>query len=470
MTEARVAVGDILARKYRVERVLGQGNMGVVVAATHIDLGHPVALKMMLPDKEQTPELRERFLREARAAVRLKSQHVAKVLDVGTDENDMPYIAMEFLEGDDLLAILKKNGPLPFEAAVEYILQTCEAVGEAHAAGIVHRDLKPANMFLTRDVSGAPCIKVLDFGISKVMGAELALTQEAQSLGSPLYMSPEALGSAKNVDHRTDIWALGVCLYQLVAGKTPFHAPNMGELCGRILAGSPTPISEYRQDAPPGFESAILRCLERDRDRRYEHAAAFAHALAPFAPQRARMYVERIARVVGVDPAKLDTDLDPSDLQATMPLSARNRGSMASLPSAIGSSQPGLAMTNAAASSTNDAAGKKPGNPLPLMVGSAVAVVAIGGIVFMQMSNAPTPASAPAAASSPAMATTSPPLPAETAASAPAAAPTISASAVAAPAPTPAPPAPATAKATTTAKATVKTTKTSKTPDYDERQ
>lgn len=466
MTEARVAIGDLLARKYRVERVLGQGNMGVVVAATHIDLGHPVALKMMLPDKEQTAELRERFLREARAAVRLKSQHVAKVLDVGTDENDMPYIAMEFLEGDDLQAILKKNGPLPVEDAVEYVLQACEAVGEAHAAGIVHRDLKPANMFLTRDVSGAPCIKVLDFGISKVMGAELALTHETQSLGSPLYMSPEALGSAKNVDHRTDIWALGICLYQLVAGKTPFHALNMGELCGRILAGTPTPLAEHRPDAPAGLETVLFRCLERDRDRRIQHVAALAHALAPFAPKRARVYVERIARVVGVDPAKLDVELDPADLQATMPVSAKGRAPLASVPHAVGSSQPGLAMTNAAGS-LDDVAKQKRANHLPIIIGSAIAVVALGAGVFLQMSNASAPENARAAASNSSQIATNPPLP-ETAAPSVATIPVDSASATAAPAPK----APATAKAaaTATAKPTVKTSKTSKTPDYDERQ
>lgn len=398
--------------------------------------------------------------------MRLESQHVAKVLDVGTDENDMPYIAMEFLEGDDLQAILKKNGPLPVEDAVEYVLQACEAVGEAHAAGIVHRDLKPANMFLTRDVSGAPCIKVLDFGISKVMGAELALTHETQSLGSPLYMSPEALGSAKNVDNRTDIWALGISLYQLVAGKTPFHALNMGELCGRILAGTPTPLAEHRPDAPAGLETVIFHCLERDRDRRIQHVAALAHALAPFASARSRVYVERIARVVGVDPAKLDVELDPSDLQATMPVSAKGRAPLASVPNAVGSSQPGLAMTNAAAS-TDGPAFKKPTNPLPIIVGSAVAVVAIGAVVFLQMSNTPAPEDAPAPASSSSTAATNPLLP-ENAAPSVATKPVDSAS-TAAPA-APAPKAPATAKATATTKPTVKTSKTSKTPDYDERQ
>lgn len=375
MTDLRIRAGDILARKYRVERVLGEGGMGVVVAAVHVDLGHPVALKMMLPDKEHTPEMRERFLREARAAVRLKSQHVAKVLDVGTDEHDLPFIAMEYLDGKDLHETLKKQGPLSFESATEYVLQACEAVGEAHAAGIVHRDLKPANMFLTRDVSGAPCVKVLDFGISKLMGAELALTQETQALGSPLYMSPEAMGSAKNVDARTDIWALGIILFQLVAGRTPFHASTMAQLCTRVLTDAPTPLAEYRQDAPPGFEAVIHKCLQRNRDDRYANLAEFALALAPFAPARARMYVERIARIMGVDLAALG--LDPSELQATMPLSSRARPVLPSVPAAGATSQAAVVMPSSSGIVGMDAPAK-PKNYAPIIVGAALAVIVPG--------------------------------------------------------------------------------------------
>jgi serine/threonine protein kinase len=296
--DAPVSPGDILAGKYRVERILGAGNMGVVVAATNLALEQLVALKFMLPGKTQGPQQQERFLREARAAARLKSQHVAHVLDMGTLENGAPFAVMEFLEGQDLSALLEERGPRPVDEAVEYILQTCEAMGEAHAAGIVHRDLKPANLFLTQDVSGAPCVKVLDFGISKLAGA-LTLTQDTQTLGSPLYMSPEQMNAAKHVDARSDIWALGVVLYQLLANHPPFDADSMQELCVRVFLGQPTPLRQYRQDVPPELEAVILRCLEKDLDRRWPNVAELAAALAPYAPVRARVYAERVTRVLG---------------------------------------------------------------------------------------------------------------------------------------------------------------------------
>jgi serine/threonine-protein kinase len=299
MSDAPVHPGDLLARKYRVERVLGAGAMGVIVAATHLDLGQRVALKFMRSDKAEAREQRERFLREARAAGRLKSQHVARVLDVGTLEDETPYIVMELLEGQDLGALLKARGPLPFEEAALYVLQACEAVGEAHAAGIVHRDLKPANLFRAEDIDGAACIKVLDFGISKLAGADFALTHEGAMLGSPLYMSPEQMSSSNSVDARSDLWSLGVLLYQLVAGFTPFHASSLAHLCSRVLAEEPTPLRAYRNDAPPGFEAVVLRCLKRDRELRFPDVAAFAAALAPYAPEDARVYGRRVARAMG---------------------------------------------------------------------------------------------------------------------------------------------------------------------------
>lgn len=462
MTDLRISAGDILARKYRVDRVLGEGGMGVVVAAIHVDLGHHVALKMMLPDKEHTPEMRERFLREARAVVRLKSQHVAKVLDVGTDEQDLPFIAMEYLEGKDLHETIKKQGPLSFEDAAEYVLQACEAVGEAHAAGIVHRDLKPANMFLTRDVSGAPCVKVLDFGISKLIGAELALTQETQALGSPLYMSPEALGSAKNVDARTDIWALGIILFHLVAGRTPFHEATMAQLCTRILTSPPTPLDEYRQDAPGGFEAVIHRCLQRNRDDRYANVAELAHALAPFAPVRARVYVERIARIMGVDLATLGQD--PSELLATMPLSSKARPALPSLPVAGSTSQAGVVVPAASAVVEMDRPAK-PKNNLLLIVGAALAILIPGIFLATQFldgtpanSNAAPSASTLVVAPVPSQPTSSPTTSASANASV-SAAPIVNATQTTVP-----------AKSTAPSKPTTRPTAKSKVPDYDERQ
>lgn len=299
MPALRMLPGDVLARKYRVERVLGKGGMGIVVAARHLELGQLVAIKQLVAGDDLDKEQRERFLREARAAVQLKSHHVARVLDVGTDDEGAPYMVMEFLEGQDLLGTLKARGSLPIPEAAEYIMQACEAVGEAHAAGIVHRDLKPANLFLTHDVGGAPCIKVLDFGVSKLVGSDIALTHESQMLGSPLYMSPEHMSAPSSVDGRTDVWALGVILYQLVTGKTPFHAQTVQMVSARVIAEPPTPLAMYRQDIPPGFEALIHRCLEKDRNRRCRDVAELAESLAPFAPAHARMYVQRVARVLG---------------------------------------------------------------------------------------------------------------------------------------------------------------------------
>src|SRR5579859_1664764 len=199
-----VKEGDLLAGKYRVERVLGVGGMGIVVAARHEQLEQRVAIKFVRDEALDNKEAVERFLREARAAVRLKSEHAAKVLDVGTLESGAPYMVMEFLEGSDLAAVLVERGPLPVEEAAEYVLQACEAVAEAHAAGIVHRDLKPQNLFLARTVGGAPRVKVLDFGVSKTLHGNPTtgggLTQTRLMLGSPLYMSPEQMRSSRDVD------------------------------------------------------------------------------------------------------------------------------------------------------------------------------------------------------------------------------------------------------------------------------
>ena len=237
-TEGLPQPGDVLAGKYRVERVLGSGGMGVVVAAMHLTLQERVALKFLLPEGAKKEETVTRFLREARAAAKIKSEHVARVSDVGTLESGAPYLVMEYLDGSDLSALLRRDGPLPPRDAVEYVLQACEALAEAHAVGIVHRDLKPANLFLARHAGGAPRIKVLDFGISKLTARDPSMPPDDPSmtrtrawLGSPLYMSPEQMRSARDVDTRTDIWALGVILYELLSGKPPFDGETFPELC-----------------------------------------------------------------------------------------------------------------------------------------------------------------------------------------------------------------------------------------------
>ena len=300
-----VQEGDLVAGKYRVERVLGVGGMGVVVAATHIELEQRVALKLLLPETMQNAEAVERFLREARASVRLHSEHVAKVLDVGKLPTGAPYIVMEYLDGKDLGQVVE-NGALPVGTAVDYLLQACEAIAEAHSLGIVHRDLKPQNLFLTKRIHGAPLVKVLDFGISKaVTGSrqDMALTKTGVVMGSPLYMSPEQMKSGRLVDHRSDIWSLGVILYQLVTGVLPFDAETVPHLCALIMTEPARTLRDVSAGLPDGLQSIVDRCLDKDMSRRFQNVAELAAALEPFAPVSARGATGRISAVLNVVPA-----------------------------------------------------------------------------------------------------------------------------------------------------------------------
>ncbi|MEB2312376.1 MAG: serine/threonine-protein kinase [Sorangiineae bacterium] len=295
--------GDVLAGKYRVDKVLGVGGMGVVVAAHHLQLDEKVALKFLLPEMLSNAEAVARFEREARAAVKIKSEHVARVSDVGKLENGAPYMVMEYLDGGDLAAWVQQRGALPVEQAVELVLQACEALAEAHALGIVHRDLKPANLFCIRRADGLLSIKVLDFGISKVTalggsGPDMSMTKTQALMGSPLYMSPEQMQSAKNADMRADLWALGVILYELLTGQVPFNGEVLPELVLKVVSAPPAPMRSLRPDLPDGLEAVVLRCLEKDRERRFANVAELAVALAEFGPRRARGSVERASRVL----------------------------------------------------------------------------------------------------------------------------------------------------------------------------
>jgi serine/threonine protein kinase len=297
---APVNVGDVLAGKYLVERILGMGGMGVVVAARHMQLDEHVAIKFLLPEAARSPVLVARFLREGRAAVKIRSEHVARVLDVGTLEGGAPYMVMEYLEGSDLAAIVRAYGPLPVDEAVDYLLQACEAIAEAHVHGIVHRDLKPSNLFLTTRADGTPAIKVIDFGISKIgeqPSGEMEITGTLEARGSPLFMSPEQMVSTRDVDARSDIWSLGIALYHLVTGEYPFQAPTMPQICGLVLTAPPMPLPDALPDAPAEFEAAIFRCLEKDPADRYQNVAELAQALAVFGSAVAKTSADRVARV-----------------------------------------------------------------------------------------------------------------------------------------------------------------------------
>jgi serine/threonine protein kinase len=286
-------VGAIVAGKYRIERKLGEGGMGLVVAASHLSLGGQVALKFLTSGDELRQDAVTRFTREAQSVARIKSDHVARVLDMGKLDTGDPFIVMELLEGTDLHKFVRKNGPLPFADAVEYVLQASEGVAEAHAMGIVHRDLKPANLFLSHKPDGSPFVRVLDFGIAKNIRAnkeagDVSLTVGTDVLGSPLYMSPEQIRNPKEVDPRADVWSLGAILYKLLTGRAAFEADNPSASLAMIVMEDPTPLRQFRPDIPPQLEAVIHRCLEKKLDKRFQSVDELACALLPFAPMRQR--------------------------------------------------------------------------------------------------------------------------------------------------------------------------------------
>ncbi|MDB4993786.1 MAG: Serine/threonine-protein kinase pkn3 [Myxococcaceae bacterium] len=299
-----VAAGSMLAGKYRIDRVLGEGGMGVVVAATHMELDQKVAIKFLLPAALANAEVVSRFSREARAAARIRGEHVARVIDVGSLDGGAPYIVMEYLEGKDLSALLIERGPLPITDTVSYVLQACEALAEAHNAGIVHRDIKPANLFLAATADRSHIIKVLDFGISKSMDQDPhspsgSLTRTSAVLGSAFYLSPEQLISAKTVDQRADIWALGIVLYQLLSGRVPFDGDSMPEVVARILKNQPMPLRQLRADVPEHLAAIVSHCLREAPHERFTSVLELAQALAPYGGEHARTSVDKIGRVLG---------------------------------------------------------------------------------------------------------------------------------------------------------------------------
>jgi serine/threonine protein kinase len=334
--------GEVVAGKYRIERIIGKGGMGAVLSAQHELLGQRIAIKFLLGEIAQNPEAVARFNNEARNAFKIQSEHVCRVMDVGT-ERGMPFMVMEFLEGLDLSQLLEKRGALPVEEAVDYVLQGLEAIAQAHALGIVHRDLKPANLFLHTRTDGSTIVKVLDFGIAKAANpfgdpsGNHGLTSTKSMLGSPLYMSPEQLRSAKNVDARADIWALGVILYELLTGTVPFNGETLGELFISILEQPPMPVAHKRPDVPQLLSDAVMRCLLRSVDQRFLNVAELAQAIAPCAPARSYVSVERVTQALGLPKPSV---VMPN--QGSMPDPRNQMGSYSGVqPNAFSASQSG---------------------------------------------------------------------------------------------------------------------------------
>jgi serine/threonine-protein kinase len=300
-------VGDRIG-KYVVDRVIGSGGMGVVVSAKHEALNENVAIKLLRPKAAGDRIHAERFAREARAIIKIKSEHVVRVLDAGTLESGAPFIVMEYLSGRDLAQILREDGPMQHTRAVDLMLQVCEAVASAHAVGVVHRDLKPSNFFVTQRTDGSTLVKVLDFGISKAMGQEGLvdpnLTETQAVFGSPTYMSPEQIRSAKHVDHRSDIWSLGVGLFELITGKLPFAADNVAGLLASIVADPPFFPHAFAPSVPEGLEEILLHCLAKDARQRVQTVADLAFRLAAFATPTIERddlvdRIDRLARAMG---------------------------------------------------------------------------------------------------------------------------------------------------------------------------
>lgn len=305
--------GAVVADKYLIGPVLGAGAMGIVVAARHRLLDEDVAIKFLVAGRWDQADAVQRFLREAQAAIRIQSEHVVRVHDVAVLESGAPYIVMEHLKGRDLAKRLRAEGPLPVDQAVDLVLQACEAISESHGIGIIHRDLKPANLFILEREGVPSSIKVLDFGISKSMRLvprtidadgtleSAQITQARAVLGSPFYMSPEQMESARDVDARTDIWALGVTLFEMIVGRPPFTGHSLVQVYSKMAS----PDSGWRlalERHPPDLAAVIGKCLEWERDRRYGSVRDLAGALAHLGSARAGASLRRIA-----------TSADPSE-------------------------------------------------------------------------------------------------------------------------------------------------------------
>jgi eukaryotic-like serine/threonine-protein kinase len=382
-------IGTVLLGKYRVDEVLGMGGMGVVVRGVHLELGTQVAIKHLLPHMASNAGVVQRFLREAQATVRLRGAHVAKVIDVGKLDDGSPFMVMEYLAGADLGQVLRAHGAQPPPVACDLMLQVCEGMAEAHAIGIVHRDVKPSNFFVTRSPDGSPLVKILDFGISKVpLGTELQLTGTQAMVGTPAFMAPEQMRSATKADHRSDLWSIGVVLYQLLTNRLPFEGESFTELCLRVTMEAPMPFSV---PLPPGLGEVVLRCMEKDPARRFPSVAHLAFALAPFCtdPVAANAAAERASRILEAPRGPRAPTLAVSDakLAAAAPLTGQARQSSFGAGPGTGSGYGapaggmGIAHPTSVSAGVGEYGGMLSGlrrSPLALYVGAGAAVLLLG--------------------------------------------------------------------------------------------
>ena len=422
--ELPIAVGQVVAHKYRVDRFIGQGGMGVVVAGFHLELDQAVAFKFLVTESGLESEGAERFRREARAAAKIHSEHVARVFDIGLLDERVPYMVMELLNGSDLEHEIERRGVLPVAEAVGYLLQAIDAVAEAHSVGIIHRDLKPTNLFLAQRADGSRIVKVLDFGISKSLGSgrqrEVALTRTAAFVGSPLYMSPEQMRSARDVDARADVWALGAILYVMVTGQLPHPGASLPEVCLAVMNSVPRPLKDFIAGAPEALEPILMKCLAKEPTQRYSSVAELAERLLPFAPE-CQPLVERASRLLGGG-APL-ASYPPSVTRASNP-PAVSSASTARISAPQMSDQPTPpSATEAPWSKTGRKGGRK--RRAPLIIAALLGLVTLLGLLLhgaLRKPDAPVLAGLPPSAPSTAPSVRSEPVVAEVHAAIPAAA------------------------------------------------
>lgn len=284
-----VTVGEILLGKYQVDRVLGAGGMGVVVRARHLQLNGFVALKFIRPELVNDSDIVSRFSREARAASRLKSPYINRVLDLGVLPSGVPFMVMEYLEGETLEARVLREGKQPVGAVVSWVLQALEGLAEAHGLGIVHRDLKLANLFLQQRPGAADVLTVLDFGVAKSVNpdieAGLQQTTMRGFIGSPGSMAPEQLTAGGVIDARADVWAMGCALYRLLTGSMPFRGADLVDL-GWNIRNAPTP--RLPRDLGAGLQACVDRCLAKAPADRFQDVGALQAALRNLAHEKPR--------------------------------------------------------------------------------------------------------------------------------------------------------------------------------------
>ena len=417
--------GTILLGKYRVLSLIGEGGMGAVLKARHIDLDEDVAIKCLLPHHLEREDIVRRFLREAKAAVKLKGKHVARVLDVGRLETGVPYIVMEYLDGADLNAIVKHHGAQDPAVAVDLMLQACEAIAEAHSIGIIHRDIKASNFFVSQPENQAPHLKVLDFGIATAPEGTSDLTNTQSVIGTPAYMAPEQMRSSKTSDARSDIWSLGVVLFELLEGSRPFRSDVYSELCLKVGMDPPLPITN--PNVPGELVKVVMRCLEKSVENRYQSIAELAFDLMPFAsdPVFARAYAEQCARLLGrrsygaPAPAYSHTGpitpVSPDDLSDVRTqftpgtLTPANIAPQPSVPTLLGRPTPVPSTAPKTPTSIQGSSGQlaevapRPRRGRGLVIGVvAASMIAIGAVAMFAIDRDSSAASEPAAAVTPA--------------------------------------------------------------------